>query len=303
MRQLQRFGRAGRKRKGHIYILMTKGREEMNYIRSQDAYRKMQEKIARGDEFEFQYDKSPRILPLNITPKCIKISIVVPDIPLLDKDLIPSLPKRSRNALRPKKEFQMPEGVVQTFRKASELQSGMTIPGSTSLESQESLAASWIVNGSEADQADQGSEEEEEATFSNGERAYEAQDSQLSTCVPSIRTWLESTSKEQYNANIPMSRLTKKVLAFNDRNRAQRKENAPYFSTKHSKNKRRRRSPSEEDDSETGLPKSLQPKKHNSSSEDLPDIHQLVRSIGPDSGIKKRKRIGLIPPSSDDDDA
>ena len=112
------MGRAGRKRQGRIVFLVTEGKEERNHIQSLNAYEKIQEKIASGNEFEFDLDKSPRILPKEFHPDCVKQNIIPPKEGLeameLKVDGRKKAPKRTKN-------WKMPENVPTGFVKASEL--------------------------------------------------------------------------------------------------------------------------------------------------------------------------------------
>jgi hypothetical protein len=112
------MGRAGRKREGRIVFLVTEGKESDSHVKSFDAYEKIQEKIAAGNEFEFDLDKSPRILPKEYQPDCVKQKIIPPDEGLdaleLKVDRRKKVPKRTKN-------WKMPENVETGFVKASML--------------------------------------------------------------------------------------------------------------------------------------------------------------------------------------
>ena len=112
------MGRAGRKREGRIVFLVTEGKESDSHVKSMDAYQKIQEKIASGNEFEFDLDKSPRILPKEFQPDCVKQNIIPPDEGLdaleLKLDRRKKVPKQTKN-------WKMPENVPTGFVKASML--------------------------------------------------------------------------------------------------------------------------------------------------------------------------------------
>src|ERR1700738_916948 len=112
------MGRTGRKREGHVVFLPTEGKEARDHIKSQDAYEKIQKKIADGNEFHFDLDKSPRILPKEVTPDCVKKYIIPPDETMEDLEL-----KVDRRKKVPKvvKQWNMPENVETGFVKASAL--------------------------------------------------------------------------------------------------------------------------------------------------------------------------------------
>ncbi|EOD49576.1 putative helicase c-terminal domain-containing protein [Neofusicoccum parvum UCRNP2] len=68
IRMLQRMGRTGRKRQGNILLLQMEGKEENDALQAKDAYEKMQDKISKGDEFNFHTDIARRIVPIEINP-------------------------------------------------------------------------------------------------------------------------------------------------------------------------------------------------------------------------------------------
>lgn len=114
------MGRTGRKREGHVLILLTKGKEEENYKRAWDDYRFIQNEIESGNKFIYHHDQSPRILPRDITPivdkKCI-------EIPFENTQPDPKKRTRAKSGKKAKivKPFFMPEGVKTGFMKASKI--------------------------------------------------------------------------------------------------------------------------------------------------------------------------------------
>jgi hypothetical protein len=112
------MGRTGRKREGRVVFLLTEGKEERDHIKSQDAYEKIQKKIASGNDFEFNLDNSPRILPREYQPDCIKQHITPPDETLealeLKIDKRKKLPKKKRD-------WTLPENVETGFVRVSTL--------------------------------------------------------------------------------------------------------------------------------------------------------------------------------------
>ncbi|KAH7417291.1 ATP-dependent DNA helicase-like protein mph1 [Cadophora sp. MPI-SDFR-AT-0126] len=121
IRMLQRMGRTGRKRAGHIVLLLMKGKEEQAFVSAKDNYEQMQKMISSGARFNFRHDLSVRILPRDITPTVDKRLIDIP----LENTQNPALPEPKRQAKRgskmPPKKFHMPDGVETGFRKASNL--------------------------------------------------------------------------------------------------------------------------------------------------------------------------------------
>ncbi|KAL1383760.1 hypothetical protein HDK64DRAFT_40195 [Phyllosticta capitalensis] len=122
IRMLQRMGRTGRKRQGNILLLMMAGKEEDDSEKAKDAYNKMQEKIANGDEFNFHTDLARRIVPRGLDPKVDKKEV---EIPIENSQ--PDLPEPKRGGRAPKKQpkkFHMPDGVMDGFVKASTMKGG-----------------------------------------------------------------------------------------------------------------------------------------------------------------------------------
>lgn len=143
--QLQRMGRTGRKREGRVVFLLTEGKEERDHLKSQDAYEKIQKKIALGNEFEFDLDKSPRILPKEFQPDCVKMVITPPNETLDDLEL-----KIDRRKKVPKKQkvWTLPENVETGFVRASALskrkQVSDAIDDSVAFVDPESLASPFL---------------------------------------------------------------------------------------------------------------------------------------------------------------
>ena len=113
------MGRTGRKREGRVVFLLTEGKEERDHLKSQDSYEKIQKKIASGNDFRFDLDNSPRILPREIQPDCIKKEIIPPNETMdaleLKVDRRKKVPKRERD-------WTLPENAETGFVKASSLQ-------------------------------------------------------------------------------------------------------------------------------------------------------------------------------------
>jgi ERCC4-related helicase len=81
VQMLQRMGRTGRKREGRVVCLLTSGREEMSYKKSQNKYKVVQNLIqaSRGafNQLVF-HDNSPRMLPWHVKPVCLRMRINIP---------------------------------------------------------------------------------------------------------------------------------------------------------------------------------------------------------------------------------
>src|SRR5579859_6223670 len=125
------MGRTGRKREGRVIFLLTQGKEERDHLKSQDAYEKIQQKIAAGDEFEFDLDSSPRILPPTYHPDCVKEHITPPNETVEALDIRPDRRKRVPKVT---KDWSLPDDAQRGFVKASALgkrkrqESGESIP-------------------------------------------------------------------------------------------------------------------------------------------------------------------------------
>ena len=115
IRMLQRMGRTGRKRAGNIVALLMRDKEEDRYHKAKDNYEKMQTKIAKGSEFIYHDDHSPRILPREIVPVVDKREI---EIPLENTQAELPVPTRrgAKTKKMPRKKFHMPDGVETGFQ-------------------------------------------------------------------------------------------------------------------------------------------------------------------------------------------
>ncbi|KAF9229670.1 P-loop containing nucleoside triphosphate hydrolase protein [Gyrodon lividus] len=71
IRMLQRVGRTGRKRDGHVHVLLAEIREELNWDKAQDTYGELQKCIVRGDQLEL-YGDVPRLLPDHLRPEVLE---------------------------------------------------------------------------------------------------------------------------------------------------------------------------------------------------------------------------------------
>uniref|UniRef100_A0A915JRB4 Helicase C-terminal domain-containing protein n=1 Tax=Romanomermis culicivorax TaxID=13658 RepID=A0A915JRB4_ROMCU len=71
IRLVQRMGRTGRKRLGKIVVLLTKGREENCFDRSENSKNSVYKTMLQIDKFEVS-PHNPRMIPLGLTPRCEK---------------------------------------------------------------------------------------------------------------------------------------------------------------------------------------------------------------------------------------
>ncbi|PWW74458.1 P-loop containing nucleoside triphosphate hydrolase protein [Tuber magnatum] len=120
IRLLQRMGRTGRKRDGHVHILLTRGKEEENFRRATRDHEFIQGEIESGKRFNYHHDLSPRIVPRDI--ECIVDRKVI-EIPI--ENTQPEPPKRKSNGKGKQtkiiKKFLMPDGVKTGFVRASRI--------------------------------------------------------------------------------------------------------------------------------------------------------------------------------------
>lgn len=73
IRMLQRMGRTGRKRKGEIILLLTKGKEEESFRSAQQKYKAVQKSITEGSKRLVMYDgKNSNLFPVGFRPVCEK---------------------------------------------------------------------------------------------------------------------------------------------------------------------------------------------------------------------------------------
>lgn len=67
---LQRIGRTGRKRDGHVHVLMSEGREDLNWDTAQQTHRDIQEEILHSRNLEL-FEDVERLLPSKF-PECVE---------------------------------------------------------------------------------------------------------------------------------------------------------------------------------------------------------------------------------------
>ncbi|KAJ2901292.1 dead box helicase [Zalerion maritima] len=124
IRMLQRMGRTGRKRAGNIVLLLMRGKEQDNYQKAKDNYSHMQALICEGSRFDFRYDLSARIVPLDVY-RNMEVEKRAVEIPM-ENSQNPALPeppksKRRRKPKMPPKKFHMPDNVETGFQRVSDL--------------------------------------------------------------------------------------------------------------------------------------------------------------------------------------
>ncbi|KAJ6249582.1 fanconi anemia group m protein [Anaeramoeba flamelloides] len=82
-RTVQRFGRTGRKRQGKVVVLISEGVEERNYTRAKEKKKYIDHTLTDSKNFVF-YPKNKRMIPKNISPKCLKKNINSKKIKVVD---------------------------------------------------------------------------------------------------------------------------------------------------------------------------------------------------------------------------
>ncbi|XP_028398566.1 Fanconi anemia group M protein-like [Dendronephthya gigantea] len=85
IRLVQRMGRTGRKRDGRIIVLVTEGKEEQIYQRSQRNKSNIHKTILESARTLDLYMENPRMVPRNIKPVCQKMFITVAPKPTKNK--------------------------------------------------------------------------------------------------------------------------------------------------------------------------------------------------------------------------
>jgi len=114
------MGRTGRKRDGHVHILLTRGKEEDNFKKATRDHEFIQGEIESGKRFNYHHDLSPRIVPRDI--ECVVDRKVI-EIPIEGTQLEPSKRRSKAQGKQAKiiKKFLMPDGVKTGFVKASRI--------------------------------------------------------------------------------------------------------------------------------------------------------------------------------------
>jgi hypothetical protein len=98
---LQRVGRTGRARDGHITVLMTEGREEKSWDQANDAYNDVQNALTSNKIFDLYVD-GERLLPDHIKPRCEQVEIKAQPLDL-DKMTMNGHSRLERKALNESK--------------------------------------------------------------------------------------------------------------------------------------------------------------------------------------------------------
>ncbi|ORY88188.1 hypothetical protein BCR35DRAFT_21752 [Leucosporidium creatinivorum] len=130
IRMLQRVGRTGRARDGHIIVLMTEGREERNWDKAKDSYNEVQNALISNKVFEL-YADGDRMLPKHINPEVDKIAITAKPINLatmtmngqigLERQISREEKKKAKKKPSRDPKLNMPNDAFDGFRTAGQL--------------------------------------------------------------------------------------------------------------------------------------------------------------------------------------
>ncbi|KAI0690699.1 hypothetical protein BC835DRAFT_1363433 [Cytidiella melzeri] len=124
IRMLQRIGRTGRKREGHVHVLLSEDREERNWDKADDNYKDVQRFIIKAEHLEL-YGDVERLIPAHIKPDCIEMVMDIEEYVREDtvagkgsKSLQSKTAKRARNDDMMRN---IPEGASTTFVSVKDL--------------------------------------------------------------------------------------------------------------------------------------------------------------------------------------
>ncbi|KAL0100188.1 hypothetical protein PUN28_019546 [Cardiocondyla obscurior] len=122
IRLVQRMGRTGRKRDGHIIVLVTDGKEHENLKSTLSRRDSLNNKILNTSNiFSSLYENNPRMIPNQFTPECHKIHIkVLPKTPSIKKN------KGKRKIVNEKNEASSMKQKENLFKKVNTDQPTMT---------------------------------------------------------------------------------------------------------------------------------------------------------------------------------
>ncbi|KAJ4494291.1 hypothetical protein C8R41DRAFT_829634 [Lentinula lateritia] len=122
IRLLQRLGRTGRKRSGHVHVLLADGREEANFDKAQSSYEDVQASIIYGSHLEFYADVE-RLLPDNVQPQCLEKEMEI--IPYVRDEALKKRDNSPRKGVKRKRNDDigrnMPQGASTGFVSVADL--------------------------------------------------------------------------------------------------------------------------------------------------------------------------------------
>ncbi|CAG0880831.1 unnamed protein product [Darwinula stevensoni] len=100
IRLVQRMGRTGRKRKGRIIMLVSKGKEEQVYNQGMCNKKSINKAIVHGGQKlqSYLYSSNPRMVPQGLNPSCHRMEMTVPEYEFQGKAGKQKMsPRNSRN--------------------------------------------------------------------------------------------------------------------------------------------------------------------------------------------------------------
>lgn len=123
--QLQRIGRTGRKRDGHVHVLMSEGREDLNWETALRAHRDIQEEILHSRNLEL-FEDVERLLPSGALPACIEQEMPIDPWDPADqkrKTKLVSAAKetKAKSATKKKRGNDIPDDAHEGFKSVAEL--------------------------------------------------------------------------------------------------------------------------------------------------------------------------------------
>lgn len=120
--QLQRIGRTGRKRDGHVHVLLSEDREEHNWDKADDNYKEVQRFIIKAEHLEL-YGDVERLVPAQFKPECVEMVMDIEEYkreePARRKG--PSTPKKPKRVRNDDAMRNIPLGASTTFVSVKDL--------------------------------------------------------------------------------------------------------------------------------------------------------------------------------------
>jgi ATP-dependent DNA helicase MPH1 len=127
MSQLQRIGRTGRKRDGKVHVLMSEGREDMNWDSAQQTHREIQEEILHYRNLELFEDVEPLLIPGQF-PKCVEQEMPVDPWDPADQKMKTRLPGsqdiKTTKTTKKSRGHEIPDDAIDGFMSVADLLKG-----------------------------------------------------------------------------------------------------------------------------------------------------------------------------------
>ena len=127
MMQLQRIGRTGRKRDGKVHVLMSEGREDMNWDSAQQTHREIQEEILHSRNLELFEDVEPLLIPGQF-PKCVEQEMPVDPWDPADQKMKTRLPGsqdvKATKTTKKSRGHEIPDDAIDGFMSVADLLKG-----------------------------------------------------------------------------------------------------------------------------------------------------------------------------------